>query len=313
MPNLFNKLKSQYELNPHYKLKSHYEIDSKGRDCQFKIYWLQRQFFFQSQLHRGKKDEIINNSTLTTQQKVFFKTNLFALSHNSYSNQFYKNVKSLNKKFNSSVFQPTNIFYFPKFEKTQKVLYINFLKKESLSSFFYRKNNQAALKFTRILLEYHRTHILQIIQQYKFPLLQDKTNQLLNFSRNKIRYKIFPLIRIWFLKEFDFILNNFLEISADQQNVFDITLKKSNQFLLFHIFLQRKNFILFSTQNSIRFKPETEFPLLPIPGAWAKNIFSNLSLSFQRKLIKDIYLGYTKKSLSFFQVEKIRLFLFHRR
>jgi tRNA(Ile)-lysidine synthase len=99
----------------------------------------------------------------------------------------------------------------------------------------------------------------KISKFWKIPLYPDKTNQSLNYSRNRIRKQILPTIRFFFNPKVDNVLFQFSEIAITEQIFLD---SLANRIL-------KK--IYFKTKKIIALKI---------------SIFNYLPIAIQRRIIK---------------------------
>lgn len=112
-----------------------------------------------------------------------------------------------------------NTFFLEKKQKkTYTVLIFNF--------FFSKKN------ILRPLLIFHRTDITLFSKKYLLPIISDPSNEKLCWSRNRIRHQLFPLLRFFFNPNSEYVLNNFLETSLEEQNYFEYLVDKIFQYWL---------------------------------------------------------------------------------
>jgi tRNA(Ile)-lysidine synthase TilS/MesJ len=188
--------------------------------------------------------------------------------------------------------------------------YFHSLKQDSFSIFLkFKKTQRCLLILKRPLLNYHRTHILKVVENFRFPLVNDKTNKRFNFARNKIRYKILPLIRIYFCRDFDFVIKNFFELSQSDQDYFETNLNKFISFLKFKYFLETKKFGLRINSNYQQ-TPNLHYfnkrKAISTKNFFDKKVFIKLDVSLQRTIIKNFYSIYSSNSLSFLQIETLR-------
>ena len=185
---------------------------------------------------------------------------------------------------------------------------------KTFSHGFIWKNGNSQIKFSRPLLTYSRTDILKIIEKYKLPVLNDQTNQLIKFSRNKIRYKLIPIIRFLFSKNFDYLLNNFFQITKSEQEYLEKIFQNFSFLFFFHLSFEKYNFLV--SCNLIDSKkilgPRKIFLQKEGSGETninTKQIFIVLSVGLQRKLLKKNYQEYTDNFLSFSNIENLRLYI----
>ena len=153
---------------------------------------------------------------------------------------------------------------------------------------FYFKTQQKDFIISLPLLAFSRSYILEIMVRYNLPILTDTTNQSIYFSRNKIRYQLLPLIRILFSKKFDFLLNNFLEISKLNQDETTKNIENFQFLLSFQFFFYPR----YSKTKAILKKQGGK-------GFLLNRIFINISTGKKKALLKNVYKKYSDKVLSF--------------
>lgn len=173
----------------------------------------------------------------------------------------FKYLSSLNKKI--ILFNLPNKFNILKRKKITKVYCIN----QKFSNL---------TKIIRPLLFYHRQDIKNLIQGLNLPIIPDKTNQISNLTRNKIRAKLFPFLRQNFNQFSDNNLYQFVSICHEEQK--------------FLKFLRKK--LLRTACNNFSFK--------------------NISLGLQRQLLHEILSAYSNRQISMDQVELIRFQLYNK-
>ena len=127
-------------------------------------------------------------------------------------------------------------------------------------------------KVSRPLLKMHRFEIRQFIRFWKLPVYSDQSNKKTNFSRNKVRKQLMPVLRIFFNPQIDTVLLNFAEIRKCEQlyfqNILNFLLKPQESYPAF--FLEKKfynfrlpnYFLVFTPRNfSYLRQPDTFLPL----------------------------------------------------
>lgn len=77
----------------------------------------------------------------------------------------------------------------------------------------------------RPLSEFHRSDITLIVSQNNLPYITDQTNQNTNFTRNRIRSEILPILRYSINKQIDFHLYTYLHSNITQQNFLQTILR----------------------------------------------------------------------------------------
>lgn len=101
----------------------------------------------------------------------------------------------------------------------QKKIYITY-------SFLYFNLFIVKNSIYRPLFFFHRNDITLSSKKYLLPLFYDQSNENFQWSRNRIRQQLFPLIKIFFNLNFEFLLENFLEITSSQQDYIEYLVLK---------------------------------------------------------------------------------------
>ena len=139
--------------------------------------------------------------------------------------------------------------------------------------FFSKKN------VLRPLLILHRNDITFFSKNYLLPILSDPSNQKLQWSRNRIRHQLFPLLKFFFNPNTEYLLNNFLEISIEEQQYIESLNEKIVEYWL-------KN-----TKNY----HDIKYQLQLFPKA------------IQRRLLQKLFQYYIKLQPNLYQVEILRI------
>lgn len=278
-------------------------------------------YFYKSQsLLKKLKEKKIKLAKIENQYKTKFRKNkTFLFQHKLnlyfYQRKVYKESKKVKQNLyffllkqgqrysiNPNLFLPiANYSFFFKKSKTNQPLsgenvevkkneYFIFLiieKQFSVSFCFYSKGVKTPIILKKPLLETTRFTISKLRKFYNFPIISDMTNFSSKFSRNKIRYNLFPLIRYLFLPNFEFLLNNFLKNLESEQNV----LKKDLEEKFFFVKNKKMKPKQYSNRTGkLKIKDKTD--LKKLNGYLIQKIFSNSSdieLSYiQTYLLKKI-------------------------
>lgn len=134
-------------------------------------------------------------------------------------------------------------------------------------------------KILRPLLFCHRKEITFFCKKYRIPIVFDPTNQKLFCSRNRVRHQLFPILRYFFNPNTDYQINNFLEISVEEQKYIDYIMQKIIQSWLKTDFPQQYM--------------KYQLRLVPIP--------------IQRRLIHKLLQSYTNYTPNSLQIEKLKI------
>ena len=73
---------------------------------------------------------------------------------------------------------------------------------------FYKKRTKSYI--IRPLLSLTRLEILQLCFFWKLPIYFDSTNRLMNFRRNRLRFQVFPILKIFFNPKIEVSLVRFI-------------------------------------------------------------------------------------------------------
>ena len=101
--------------------------------------------------------------------------------------------------------------------------------KDQKINLFYKKREK--INLIRPLLVLNRFQILKMCICCHLPIYVDSTNRLTNFRRNRLRYQILPLFKIFFNPKIDVALTKFLSIINDENQYFTNFLKNINKFI----------------------------------------------------------------------------------
>jgi tRNA(Ile)-lysidine synthase TilS/MesJ len=167
------------------------------------------------------------------------------------------------------------------------------------NSFFYIKNQEKSYcfliynfwfskkDFLRPLLFFHRTDVTFFCKKYSLPVLFDPSNQNLRWFRNRIRYQLFPILRFFFNPHTEYSVNNFLEISSQEQKYIEDLIEKILQYWLSKY---QKNFIFVHNINSLQL--HFQFKIFP--------------KALQRRLVQRLFHSYRKVQPTSLQIEIVR-------
>lgn len=281
-------------------------------------FYLYKSKYFWKELNlKTKKIRLLK---MQNQYKASFQKNqtfLLQENFNSYFSQkkLYKQSKKLTKKIYSSLFKKNQRYFIHENLFLLKTNYCFFSIKTNLDRFvfsedialkkneyltcllierqfsssfcLYSKLFKSTLIIQKPLLQTTRFTVSKLRKFYDFPIINDMTNFSSTIARNKIRYNLFPFIRYLFIPNFEFLLNNFLEILKKEQN----TLQKDIKEKIF--LLKNQNLKLKQRLNITRnLKIKNTIHLADGDGYLIQKVFLNcyeIELSYiQTSLVKEI-------------------------
>lgn len=130
----------------------------------------------------------------------------------------------------------------------------------------------------RPALSLPRFDLKKVCNSWKIPLFPDQSNQNLKYQRNRIRKQILPTLRFFFNPQIDTTIFQFIEIINSEQEYMD--------------------FITARIVKEIQYKKETRVEL-------ETSFLAVLPLALRRKVMKQFLEKIMKKSLKFFDIEKL--------
>ncbi len=130
----------------------------------------------------------------------------------------------------------------------------------------------------RPFLSLTRFDLKKICNSWKIPLFPDQSNQRLQYQRNRIRKQILPTLRFFFNPQIDTTIFQFIEIINSEQEYMD--------------------FITARIVKEIQYKKETRVEL-------ETSFLALLPIALRRKVMKQLLEKIMKKSLKFFDIEKL--------
>lgn len=132
---------------------------------------------------------------------------------------------------------------------------------------------------SRPLLIFHRNDIMGFSKNELLPIVLDPSNKKIYWSRNRIRHQLFPILRFFFNPNTEYVINNFLEISFEEQNYIEYLVEK----IIYYWIEKASNFS--SLENQIE----------------------KLPISLQKRILQKVIQSYTKLQYNLGQVEIIRM------
>nr|YP_009106581.1 hypothetical chloroplast RF62 [Dicloster acuatus]AIT95463.1 hypothetical chloroplast RF62 [Dicloster acuatus] len=132
----------------------------------------------------------------------------------------------------------------------------------------------------RLLFYFHRNDITILSKKYMLPILSDRSNEKFRWSRNRIRHQLFPLLRFFFNPNIDYLFNNFLEITLQEQEYIESLVEKISSYCL------KKQKVT---------NIEKQIALLP--------------KAVQKRLLQKIFQSYTKLQPNLSQIEILTIFI----
>lgn len=149
-----------------------------------------------------------------------------------------------------------------------------------LFNFFFSK------KFVvRPFLFIHRNDVAFFIKKSRIPLISDPTNEKLCWSRNRLRYQLVPLIKIFFNPNIEYLFTNYLEITNEEQKYIEFLLSKINKCLVKN---EQNNQINKKLSNSL------------------ENLLHFFPIAIQRRLLQKIFQSYTGLQPKYYQIEILK-------
>lgn len=142
---------------------------------------------------------------------------------------------------------------------------------------FYTKREKIYL--VRPLLAFNRFQILKMCIFFRLPIYLDFTNKLINFRRNRLRYQIIPLFKVFFNPKINASLSRFVSIINCENDYFANHLKNIEKFLKLR-----------------------EFNLKTLKKIYIKKWFIFLPKALQKKFYKQVLTSHFK-SLAFEEIE----------
>ena len=159
---------------------------------------------------------------------------------------------------------------------------------ESVRSFKFVKIRQKKIEIfplyttqytlVRPFLSLARFDLKKLCTSWKIPLFPDQSNQKVKYQRNRIRKQLLPTLRFFFNPQIDTVLYQFIDI-----------IKKEEEYI---------NFITARIVRKIEQKQEKSVEL-------ETSLFGVLPIAVKRKVMKHFLDPIMKKSLTFFDVEKV--------
>ena len=182
---------------------------------------------------------------------------LYPIIKKKYKRNIYKKNKKTIQTFSFLIFNSSmlTMVYFQMF----------------FNMFFQKKH------ILRPLLVLHRNDITFFSKKYFLPIVCDPSNQKIRWSRNRIWHQLVPVLRFFFNPNTECLLNNFLEISIQEQKYIELIIKKIINYWL---------------KNQNPYDIKTQLELLP--------------KAIQRRLLQKIFQCYTNLQPNLVQIEILR-------
>ena len=130
----------------------------------------------------------------------------------------------------------------------------------------------------RPFLSLPRFDLKKLCTSWKIPLFPDQSNQKVKYQRNRIRKQLLPTLRFFFNPQIDTVLYQFIDI-----------IKKEEEYI---------NFITIRIVRKFEQKQEKSVEL-------ETSLFGVLPIAVKRKVIQHFLDPIMKKSLTFFDIEKV--------
>lgn len=167
--------------------------------------------YLYSESHLYRKFLLFKRNELKNKKSQYKKTNNkksklnFLLKNNIYSNRIYSSFSLRSSK-----------------------------KKTKTYSFLLFTINTSNTCIYRPLLRFHRNDIKIFLKKYRIPLISDQSNKSFRWSRNRIRQQLFPIIRFFFNPNSEYLFENFLEITLQENNYIELVITKFLEYWLIH-------------------------------------------------------------------------------
>lgn len=169
---------------------------------------------------------------------------------------------------------------------TKRISY-RLLKYEKSYEKIFLYKNMNSLQLIRPLLDLTRTEIRNLLNDWSFPAWPDPSNRSVRISRNRIRHRLVPYIRLHYNPQFDQALAKWSEI-VNAENIYLTRLTYS---------------ILAKVQIHVSHNiPKIDSHGMSIP------LLRSFPLVFQRRVLRKFIYEYIGKNLSFDYIEHIRLY-----
>ena len=105
---------------------------------------------------------------------------------------------------------------------------------------FYKKQRKIQLKRPNLSLNRFETFKLSIF--WNLPIILDSTNQLMSFKRNRLRYQVLPVLKLFFNPKLEEALIKFIFELNLEKKYFSTTIKESENFIqLYKLKYKKKN------------------------------------------------------------------------
>jgi hypothetical protein len=128
--------------------------------------------------------------------------------------------------------------------------------------------------FSRPLLSLTRYEIKQTCKVWNLPILPDKSNQFVFYTRNRLRKQLLPLLRFYFNPKIDKNLFKFAEFSVNEQIYINAV----------------TNIILSNYTNLLRCAPlKSKYKALPFLNSRSDQLAA-LPLTLQQIIFKKVFL-----------------------
>nr|YP_009105966.1 hypothetical chloroplast RF62 [Gloeotilopsis sterilis]AIT94814.1 hypothetical chloroplast RF62 [Gloeotilopsis sterilis] len=223
-----NILKKNYLIPSSFGLRTSVPFP-KGKKSKFEkkfYYFLNKNFFFR----KIKK------------YKIYFLKNFYVTSFLKKRPQRQKNYFLKNKALKTESFLITS-----KNPKKDIILeYLNYLK------FYYSIKKYKKYKIVRPFLYLNRFDTKVLSCSLKLPIYNDKSNENINFFRNRIRKQIFPVFRFFFNPQIDNLFFQFLDLIELEQIYFNFLIKRLKKNIL-----KKKNGIVILNLSLFKKLPKT--------------------------------------------------------
>lgn len=228
------------------------------------------QFFVLNKSHRISK----------TRQKIFCFFNTQVISEKG--NKVFFSFFSVSQK---------NISYQPYFRKIF----------QSSSFNFYSKYSTREIHEIKLLENLQRETISELVKVYEFPTVIDLSNFSSNYSRNKIRHQVIPLIKSLFHKRVDIKISNFLE-TVNSNNT-ELQKREYQIFLIFKLFVfNQLPLSKMDSSSESKLGKQNKKNQITLKNGYFRN-----QVKGQRSLLHELVSDYRNVDLTFLQLSNFQL------
>lgn len=217
--------------------------------------------FFNCPFFTSTKSKFLKKKKQGKKKLIYFKTK--NKKKNFYSLFLFSPLMVLNWRQNSFIIMQNKIMLNDKTRSTLVIFDVFFSKKY----------------ISRPLLIFHRNDIMGFSKNELLPIVLDPSNKKIYWSRNRLRHQLFPILRFFFNPNTEYVINNFLEISFEEQNYIEYLVEK----IIYYWIEKASNF------------------------SYLENQIEKLPISIKKRILQRVIQSYTKLQSNLGQVEIIRM------